>query len=298
VIGRLSSWMTARSTLTDIMNASDRLSHTQKQLSSGKALTKPSDDPAAVGRSLRVRADLSAIRQYERNTQDASSWQDVTDGALGSIGDMVLRARELLLQASSDSAGADARKAAAAEISQLVDGIKSAANTQYAGRYVFGGAETQQAPYALGASDAFAGDTTVIQREIGPGVTIDLNTIGSDSIGDDAGGLLKTLRTIVSDLQGGNGAALRSADLQALDAGHQAVLDARTAVGARSQRLELADARLSQLEEVTTGHLSNLEDADLAETLMHFSTQQAVYQAALRAGSQMLQPSLMDYLNL
>ena len=63
-----------------------------------------------------------------------------------------------------------------------------------------------------------------------------------------------------------------------------------------ANRLEAAGARLAQLEESTTKLLSDVEDADMAKTLVAFSTQQAVYQAALRAGANIVQASLLDFL--
>jgi flagellar hook-associated protein 3 FlgL len=43
--------------------------------------------------------------------------------------------------------------------------------------------------------------------------------------------------------------------------------------------------------------LSNVQDADMTQVMVNFSTQQAAYQAALRAGAQIIQPSLMDFLS-
>ena len=174
--------------------------------------------------------------------------------------------------------------------------VKGAANSQYSGRFIFSGSQTDTPPYAVGASDAYAGNTDVVTREIGPGVQLDLNTVGSAVVGDGSSGLLKTLRDVVSHLQTNDGTSLRGVDLSALDAATDAVSNARAAVGARTNRLESADSRLKDLEQVASSQLSNIEDADMAEAVVHYSTQQAVYQAALRAGSQIFQPSLMDFL--
>jgi len=116
-------------------------------------------------------------------------------------------------------------------------------------------------------------------------------------LGDDTGGLLAGLRTIVADLQSGNGDALRTTDIQGLDSALDTLTSAQAVVGARQNRLDAAGLRLQQLEESTTSLLSNTEDADMAETIMHFSMQQAVYQSALKAGAQIIQPSLMDFLS-
>jgi len=70
----------------------------------------------------------------------------------------------------------------------------------------------------------------------------------------------------------------------------------RATVGARANRIQTALSRVQQLEETNTRLLSETEDADMAETFVTFSQQQTVYQAALKAGAQLIQPSLMDFL--
>jgi flagellar hook-associated protein 3 FlgL len=64
-----------------------------------------------------------------------------------------------------------------------------------------------------------------------------------------------------------------------------------------SDRLTTATNRLTQTEQSTTQLLSNVQDADMTQVMVQFSTQQAAYQAALHAGAQIIQPSLMDFLS-
>jgi flagellar hook-associated protein 3 FlgL len=293
---RITQNMMSRTLLSDLQNVTDRLSRTQSKLSSGKELTAPSDDPFATSRALQMRADLAQNQQYQRNVDEANSWQSSADTSLSKVGDIVLRVRDLVVQGASDTVGSAARASIAAEITQLIDSVKSEGNANYAGRFIFSGSATLTQPYQMGASDAYAGNGEVVKREIGPGVQIDLNQPGINLFGDSSGGLLATLRTIVSDLQSNNGAALQNGDLTALDVAHDQVTLTRAVVGASQNRLETAASRLQELEQSTTQMLSNTEDADMAKTLVDFSTQQAVYQSALRSGAQIIQPSLMDFL--
>jgi len=68
----------------------------------------------------------------------------------------VLRARDLLVQGSTDTAGPQGRQAIISELTQLVDGVKSEANTQVGGQYVLSGSATDTQPYTLGATDTYA----------------------------------------------------------------------------------------------------------------------------------------------
>lgn len=290
---RITQAMLSGSLLTDLDTISSSYAATQRKLSSGKELEKPSDDPFAVSRALQLSGELDANKQYQRNVQDAQGWQSATDSALGEIGDLALRARDLVVQGATGSAGADARASIAAEITQIVDSIKSAANTQYAGSYVLSGSATDKAPFLLDpAQDGYQGNGDALSREIGDGVAVQVNTTAGGAIT----ALVGALRTVVGHLGAGDTSSLQGSDLRTLDQTLSDLTTERATVGAVGNRLETASSRLQQLEESATQLLSSTQDADMAKTLVELSQQQAVYQAALRAGAQVIRPSLMDYL--
>jgi flagellar hook-associated protein 3 FlgL len=291
---RITQSMISRNVLADIQDVSTRLDRTRAKLASGKELTRASDDPLLVGRALQYRSELAANRQHRRNIDEATAWHDATDSALSSIGDMVLRARDLAVTGANGATSSDGRDVMAREIDQLIDGIKNAANAQYAGRYVLSGSTTLTAPYST-ADDVFHGDANAINREIGPGVQLQVNTIGSAAVGDASSGVIKALRDLRTHLAADDLNAV-SADLKVIDAAHDTVVAARADVGARTNRLDAAAGRLADLEQSTMSLLSSTEDADMAKTLVDASTQQAVYQSALQAGAKIVQTSLLDFL--
>jgi flagellar hook-associated protein 3 FlgL len=300
---RITNSMVSSQVLGDIQDISNRLSKTQLKLSSGKEIMKPSDDPYAASRALTLSNSLEGIKQYQRNANDASSWISVTDTALSSINDAAQRARELLVQAGNDTNSTTSRTAIADEIDQLIDSMKGDANAQVDGRYVLAGTKTNTAPYAVGGVDTYAGDANAVYRTIGPNVSVQINTLGSSILGNGVsgdGGLIGVLRDISTHLRAGTtaaGDALRTTDLQALDASMDNLTQARAVVGATSNRLTSAGSRLSEIEQSTTSLLSDTQDADMAQTMIDFSMQQSVYQSALHAGAKIVQASLLDFLS-
>jgi flagellar hook-associated protein 3 FlgL len=295
---RITSGMLASSLLSDLNNITNEMSKSQQQLSSGKQILKPSDDPFGTSRALAYRADLAANQQYQNNIKTATGWQNATDTALQNIEQLVQRARDLTVQGATDTSGQNGRNAAAAEIDQIIESIKTAGNTQYAGRYIFAGSMTTTAPYTPAGADTYNGDATSLQTEIGQSVQVPFNILGSNVIGDGAtaGSLLETLRTISADLKAGNGSALQTTDLAALDSANDNVTNAQAQVGAMSNRLSTALTRLQELQQSTTSLLSDTEDADVSQVIVNLTQQQTVYQAALKAGANLVQPSLMDFL--
>jgi flagellar hook-associated protein 3 FlgL len=303
---RITTSMLQRNVLADLNSVSDKLSRLQMKSASGKEISRPSDDPYHAARAMALRQSLEGNRQYQRNVQDAQGWATMTEDGLDDITSNVALARDLLVQASTDSSDPAARQAIAAQMGQLIEAIKQGAAKTYNGSYVFAGSETSVRPYVAGADDTYHGNeggfnpaVVGIVREIGPGVTMTINSIGRDVLGDgQAAGddkLLHVLRDAVDHLNAADGASLR-ADLTRLDSNLDHILEVRAANGARSQRLETALGRLQQTEETTLGQLSDTEDADIAETLIQLNSQTAAYQAALRAGANLIQSSLMDFL--
>ena len=105
------------------------------------------------------------------------------------------------------------------------------------------------------------------------------------------------LRDIADDLRANDGAALRGADLaRARRAAWTTLSAVRARNGAPPNRLEIAAARLAENEEARSSSSRTTEDADIAKTMIEFNSQQAAYQAGLKAGASIVQASLMDFL--
>jgi flagellar hook-associated protein 3 FlgL len=200
---------------------------------------------------------------------------------------------------------ADSRRMLAGEIDQIIQGLKETANAAYGDSYLMSGTATGVPPYKLGDDDTYQGDAAGLDptlpgvvREIGPGVTMTINTVGSEILGNGGsdGKLLSVLRTVSANLKANNGDGLRDNDIKALKVHVDNVLEVRARNGAMSNRLEAASTRLNQIQGAVTEQLSNTEDADFAKTMIEFSQQSAAYQASLRAGANIVQSSLMDFL--
>jgi flagellar hook-associated protein 3 FlgL len=299
---RITDGMMVRTILRDLGSLEARLRTSQERAATGKDITRPSDDPFRAGRALALRSELEGIRQQQTNVGEATSWSDTTDGAIGRLGETALRARELIVRGATDTMSPTAREAVAAELDQLIAAAKQEANTAYDGRSVFAGTATAVRPYR-DADDDYHGDDGVIAREIGPGVAIGINATGRQLLGggvaagDDR--LLHVLRDAAAHLRAGDPAALsalRTSDLSRMDNVVDGLSQARAAVGAATNRLEIAGQRLALAEETATKLLSDVEDADMARTLIDLTTQRTAYEAALRAGAQIVQPSLLDFL--
>jgi flagellar hook-associated protein 3 FlgL len=303
---RITTGMVNRSVLADLNAISLKLARTQQKASSGKEITRPSDNPFGTAQAMGLRQSMSANTKYKSDIDDATGWMDATESSLASMGEYLNRAHSLIIQGSSDTADQTSRNSIASEIDQIIQGLKDSANATYAGSYLMSGTSTGVAPYTQGADDTYKGDdagldpsTPGVLREIGPGVTLSINTVGHELLGDGQSAnddkLLAVLRDVADHLRAGDGAALK-ADLGRADKNLDTLLEMRARNGARTNRLEAASTRLDEIQEALTKQLSNVEDADFAKTMIDLNSQSVAYNAALKAGANIVQSSLMDFL--
>ncbi len=306
MIGRVTQQMTASNLLANINQSLDRLNTTQLELSTGKKINQPSDDPYGTSLTLQLNNQISNLTSYSNNVTDGTGWAQAGNAALSDITNAVQRIRELVVQASNGSQNQTGMSADAAEVNQLIDQIKQDANTQYNGQYIFSGAATGTEPYQAGSNDAYAGDTGQVTRQIGPNTSLAVNAnlsgvlgTGQTTSGQPAGDgkLLNTLRNIANDMQSGNASALSGTDLGQLDTNLGSLTGLTADLGATTDRLQMAASRIQTLQASDAQSLSNTQDADMAQTEVDFSTQQAALTAALQAGAKIVQQSLMDFLS-
>jgi flagellar hook-associated protein 3 FlgL len=301
---RITDGMLTSTSLTGMQRAQGRAFATQEQVSTGRRVNHAADDPDGAARALRLKAELAGVQRQSQNADAATAWLNATESALSGATDTLQRIRELTVQAGNDTLSASNRAAIADELDQLVGSLHDQANSTLDGRYLFAGARTTTRPYTAG-SDAYSGGRAgqdVVALDIGPGVSVRVNTDGLALFGEGTaagdGKLFDTLRTLAADVRSGNAGAVRGTDLENLDTGIAAVIDARAAAGATQNRVDAAKSRLADLQDTATKLLSDTEDADMAQAIMTLSNQQSAYQAALQsAASALKQHTLMDFLS-
>ena len=136
---RITQSMMTRGLLDDLTRLTDRIGTSQRQISSGRQITKPSDDPLGTQRAIGLRSAIEGTRQHTRNVDEALGWLATSDDAMSDISAVINRVRELTVQGASDSLGPEQRKAIALEIDQLIDAVKENANATFQGTHIFSG---------------------------------------------------------------------------------------------------------------------------------------------------------------
>lgn len=221
--------------------------------------------------------------------------------------------RRLILHSANGTQGVDEIKANKNEIQQEIQGMVEALNTNFDGRYIFGGVNTTEQPFAV-QKDAdgeiigikYNGSDKEITREIADGVTVTLPTDGSKIIGTgDTGmgsfftGIIGTMNEYINpnDENIPNDSLLSdlSSKLDDFDKLSNTVIDFQTQLDAIAVRLRSAGDRNEADKLSLNATLSERQDVDVAEKYMEYQNQMLAYQATMSMGTKIMQTSILDY---
>ena len=294
---RVTNRMMTDTMLRNLNGNLNRLQTLHNSITTGKRISRPSDDPPALARALTYSADIAAGEQYIRTMDTSLSWLNATEDALASATDLLHKAREMAVQGANDVLTTDQLQTIGAQVEEVLKQMVTVGNAGLRGERLFGGFRIDQDPFTAAATTpitgvAYGGDAGQQLREYTPGATIQINTLGSDVFPASFTALVN-LRT---RLNAGDGKAVSSQSLPEIDAAMDAVMAARATNGARVNRLEQAKDRQELLQVNLQDLLSKAQDTDMADAISKFSIQETLYKASLEAASKAIQPSLLDYL--
>lgn len=373
---------------TALQSNTQRLDDTMTKLSTGKMISRPSDDPVGTSSALHLRTQLSKQEQYFRNIQNGQGWLATTETAMSTGNETLQRVRELAIQGANDTYTGVQRSYLGTEVRNLLEETVALANTTYKGEYIFSGTQTQAPPftlengtdtitavpdangrsvaavpatvqlYDLSRMDAATAtgnpsvdlvvpgtlsipgltegtDYTVdyrrglvtfqsatagtlaagagiqiaferirksdldmaggVQREVQQGTTTGVNVTpdiafgrGDETVFDSIIGLMQGLHTnTVPEIR---------ASIDPVDRSMEAFLRAQTMVGSRSNRMEFTSSQNRTDNTALTKQSSLVEDVDYAKVISDYQNIMQIYQASIKVGSEVIQPTLADYL--
>ena len=147
------------------------LTSVQRELATGKQINQPSDDPAGAAEAMAIGQSMVENNQYQRNVTAAQSTLSATSGALSSVSNILLTARQIASQ-GANSTDTSNYTALASQIDALTNQLISVSNTSIGGKYIFSGTQTDKPPYTnypVPSSTPVAADNNSTLGSFAPG---------------------------------------------------------------------------------------------------------------------------------
>ncbi len=173
---RVTDKMNSTQVLSNLQKTRSELADLQNQATTQKRINKPSDDPTGVGLSMQNRTNIKNLEQYDRNILFAKTFLENSEQALTQVGDALVRAKELAVQAANDTNAGLPRRTIATEVKQIYNGIVEASNRRFGERYIFGGYKTLEAPFDDQGN--YFGDSGQMQIQNQQGTFLPMNLSG------------------------------------------------------------------------------------------------------------------------
>ncbi|BAQ10171.1 flagellar hook-associated protein flgl [Bacillus sp. OxB-1] len=299
---RVTQSMLSNNMLRNLTSSYNTMGKLQEQLSSGKKVNRPSDDPVVVMRSLGYGMQVDKVAQFQKNLGEVHNWLDSSDDALNGVGEVLHRAKSLVTNAANTGAMTeDDRNKIKVELEQMQEQLRDLANTKVGDKYIFSGTMTDKPLYDKtdgypilstddptnpGAQTAYEKD---VEIEVFDGVSLRVNT--------KAGQVFKEIDKLFNEIKANTDDSYNFGEaISKIDSLMESVLTHRADIGARSNRAELMGNRLEMQEGAAKKQRSENEDIDYEKVITEMITQESIHRAALSVGARIIQPSLVDFL--
>jgi flagellar hook-associated protein 3 FlgL len=293
---RVTFQSTFRNGLFDVNQAAEQLATQSSQVSSGKRMQAPSDDPIAAAGAVREHSEMATLDKYIAADSSVNSRLSVTDSLMSDIITQIEAAQSSGVAGRSTILNQTQRDAISNQIRGVRDSIMRSMNTQYQGVYLFSGGQSNTPAYNAGPPiSAYQGDANVQYVDVARGrqvqVTFDGGSIMQGSASND---LLTSLTNLADAVQAGNMAGVDSA-LAEVNAGHDRAQTAQSKIGTDMSMLTEDSNRLGDLRRAADARRSKFEDANMTQAISGMTQGTQAYNAALAALAKAGQLSLLDY---
>ncbi len=277
------------SVLSNLRRQSGQILKTQETIASGKRINRASDDPRGMTRILDTRQLLSSLNQYQRNITQGELRVDTLETTLATVDDFVARARNVVAHAGQDT---DMQAVLADEAGKIRDQVVQLANTRLKDSYLFAGNNTATAPFLVDGT--YTGDSGPYHIRVGQTsevvLQVDGNTVFKDT--EDIFLILEELQTA---LENGDSVQVQS-QAAPLARFQEHLQNVRADIGGSKDQMETSASYLDNFIHSMETVLADMEEADLTEAVLALQWQNTVYEAALVAAGDLLQPSLLQFL--
>lgn len=241
-----------------LSNTGAQLNKSMERLSSGLRINRAADDAAGLAVSEGMRSQIRGMNVASRNAQDGVSMVQVADGALGNVGDMLQRVRDLAVQASNGTLTDAQRGNLDTEVQQILTEIgKTGTDTEFNGLKILAGS----------VATAASAVTLQVGANASQSIAFTIATVSTSDLGI-SGIAVST-------------AASATAAIASLDAAISTVTTSRANLGAIQNRLEHTINRLGMTSENLQAAESRIRDADMASEMIDFTKHQILQQSGM-----------------
>ena len=313
---RISTQMMYEQNMRGVTESQSKWLSYGEQMSTGKRVNRPSDDPIAASQAVVVSQSQAQNSQYTLARSFATQKVSLEENVLGQVTTALQSAQEKIVYAGNGTLSDNDRNSLATDLQGIRDQLVNLANsTDGNGRYIFAGYKTDTAAFDQ-ATGEYAGGDTPISQQVDSARTMQISHTGSDvfeSFTSNAApepgdatpekNMFKILDNVIAALKTPVEGDQDKADQMTLDIDKanrglrnslDNVLAVRADLGTKLTELSSLDSLGSDRALGLTQQMSDLVDVDWNAAISSYTMQQAALQASYKAFSDMQGMSLFQ----
>jgi len=301
--------------MQNIQGSFERMDELQEQMSTGKTVNRPSDDPMLMRQILKFGTSMRESEQYIRNIETGLGRLEATSSALDSVGEVLLDVIGLATAASSDSVESSERSLHATELNLMLDQLIQLANKTYQGKFLFGGVNTVSGacsfstPFTaqLGANGLISGVVQnpkgingLVSVPVAKNISEAINISGAIAFQPNGAkgelDIFQALITLRDNILNKESSDTISAGAEDVKQAYTNLINQESILGAQIHKLEVEKDWASETLLQDTAARSNIEDADYAELYTKYSLAEMLMSTTLQSTANLLQQSLLNFI--
>jgi flagellar hook-associated protein 3 FlgL len=287
--------------LSAIQTSETNLATALQQVSTGKSVNLPSDNPAAEADMVQNTIETADVDQYTKNVSSVQSSVQTADSALSSVVSSLTQAISLGTEGANGTNSAANQQEIATQVQGILSGVVSDANTSYQGAYLFAGTASTTVPYTADSNSAsgytYNGNDGINSVQVGDNLSVQTNLPGSQLFSSSGNNnVLGSLSSLVTALQSGNTSAISTATTNVSTALNY-VSQQRVVYGNAESQLNAQETYLQQETVTLSSQATSLVGVDMAQAATNLSQAETDNNAALAAAAKVVPNTLLTYLS-
>lgn len=284
-------------TLLDLQRVKERMAILNQQITTGKRIVRPGDDPTGAALLVDFRNSISRNDQYVRQMESASAFLQATETSLTGVSDNLIRLMEMATQATG-APTTTVRQALIPEAQGILSNLLSLANWQDQGKYIFAGTRTTTKPFPDAVT--WSGDFNAISLEYSMGASVKTNLTG-DAVFFGSGGqgsatdVFEQVSDFITGLQTNDSTMIQGA-FDNIKTIFPALQNQIAELGGRQASL----IQMKSTMETFTASLQSIQESyeavDYPEAITEYEHENIAQQAALSVLSKSSAQNLFNYL--
>lgn len=330
---RINNASMIRNHMYDTQQNLTRMSKINEQINTGKIVNRVSDDPHKAIRIMNLNNEIRYTEKYNYNVDEVVGWMETTDGSLDNFGNILNDIKQGILEVGNGVYNDEELKALQAEMNEKIKDIGNVLNTTYGGKYMFGGSNVDEPPVNILVDDETGvvtlqlnpnSNTDDLKADISDGISVDYNISAGEILTkeniDAINSISATMNAMITGEKvqvNSDGTLQKNSDGTTkkvavdktkereelntsikgkIDNLSNHTLDERASLGVRANTAEkvreLNDENILNMKSV----LSMDQDVDHVEKFIELKSAELVYQASVKVGATLVQPTILDYI--